>query len=101
MIFAAIFMGLIEIGAGFLVRYYPNLIAGYNTMPPERKKNVDIEGLSRFMRNCLVTMGLATIITPGLLAAFGLYNMTKLFIVLPTLAGTVYVLIGAQKYDHN
>ncbi len=94
-------MGLIEIGAGFLVRSYPDLIAGYNTMPPERKKNVDIEGLSRFMRNCLVAMGLATIVTPGLLAALGLSGMAKIFIALPTLAGTVYILIKAQKYDHN
>lgn len=31
---------------GMLVRKYPNLIAGYNTMTAEQKKNVDVKGLS-------------------------------------------------------
>ena len=34
---------------GMLVRKYPNLIAGYNTMTAEQKKNVDVKGLSNFM----------------------------------------------------
>ena len=29
---------------GMLVRKYPNLIAGYNTMTAEQKKNVDVKG---------------------------------------------------------
>lgn len=33
------------ISSGFLVRRFPNLIVGYNTMSDERKKNVDIHGL--------------------------------------------------------
>ena len=28
---------------GMLVRKYPNLIAGYNTMTAEQKKNVDVK----------------------------------------------------------
>lgn len=32
------------------------LIAGYNTMPAEKKKNVDVAGLSSFMRRHLVTL---------------------------------------------
>ena len=34
---------LFLIGSGFLVKRFPNLIAGYNTMSIERKKNVDID----------------------------------------------------------
>ena len=34
---------------GMLVRKYPNLIAGYNTMTAEQKKNVDVKRLSNFM----------------------------------------------------
>jgi hypothetical protein len=44
------------IGIGFLVKSSPDLIAGYNTMPKEEKKNIDIEGLSTFMRNGLITI---------------------------------------------
>ena len=46
---------------GILVRFFPNLIAGYNTMSAEQKKNVDVKGLSRFM--CL---SLAAILRSGL-----------------------------------
>ena len=42
---------------GMLVRKYPNLIAGYNTMTAEQKKNVDVKGLSKLhaslaLRDC-------------------------------------------------
>ncbi|MGV8091293.1 MAG: DUF3784 domain-containing protein [Mangrovibacterium sp.] len=55
-------VGLFMIGIGFLVKSAPDLIAGYNTMPQDKKKNVDIEGLSTFMRNGLITIGLSIII---------------------------------------
>ncbi|MDY0359806.1 MAG: DUF3784 domain-containing protein, partial [Bacteroidales bacterium] len=51
-------MGLLFIGLGFLVKAYPGLIAGYNTLSPEKKKNVDIDGLSRYIRNGLIIMGM-------------------------------------------
>lgn len=31
-------VGLFMIGLGFLVKSYPNMIAGYNTMPKDKKK---------------------------------------------------------------
>jgi len=44
-----IIIGLFFIGIGFIVKYQPDLIAGYHTMSHEKKKNVDIAGLSAFM----------------------------------------------------
>jgi hypothetical protein len=41
---------LILIAFGFLVKLFPNLIAGYNTLPADKKKNVDVDGLSTLMR---------------------------------------------------
>ena len=41
--------GLFLIGMGILVKSYPNLISGYNTLPPEKKKKVDIKGISTFL----------------------------------------------------
>ena len=43
---------------GILVRFFPNLIAGYNTMSAEQKKNVDVKGLSRFMCLSLAAIGI-------------------------------------------
>ena len=48
---------LFFITLGFLVKSFPNLIAGYNTMSPDRKKDVDIKGLSTFIRNALIITG--------------------------------------------
>ena len=56
-----IIVGLFMIGIGFLVKSTPSLIAGYNTMPDDKKKNVDIVGLSTFMRNSLIIIGLSII----------------------------------------
>jgi len=38
--------GLFMIGIGFLVKFNPDLIAGYNTLSESDKQNIDIEGLS-------------------------------------------------------
>ena len=46
---------------GILVRFFPNLIAGYNTMSAEQKKNVDVKGLSRFMCLSLAAIGIGWI----------------------------------------
>ena len=48
-IFIHILTGVFLIVVGLLVKRFPMLIAGYNTMPAEKKKNVDIAGLSSFM----------------------------------------------------
>lgn len=53
--------GLFMIGLGFLIKKYPNLIAGYNTMSKERKEQVDITGLSTFMCNGFIIIGLLCI----------------------------------------
>jgi hypothetical protein len=57
-----ILTGIFLIGSGFLVKRFPDLIAGYNTMSDERKKNVDIHGLSSLMRNGLIIIGLTIIL---------------------------------------
>lgn len=56
-----LFIGLFFIILGFLVRSFPGIIAGYNTMPAEKKKNIDMDGLSRFLRNGFIIMGLAVV----------------------------------------
>jgi hypothetical protein len=55
--------GLIFIALGFLKRVYPGMISGYNTMLAEKKKkNIDIEGISRYIRDVMILLGLAIIL---------------------------------------
>lgn len=89
----------IFVGLGVHLFKWHFLISGYNTMPKEKKANVDIEGLSRLigvygyvnggiqiLAGILFGLGLKFVIAPAII----------LFIVL-----TIYVLIKAQKYDGN
>ncbi len=75
------------------------LIAGYNTMSKDKKANVDTEGLGRLIGFYLYLNG-------GLLVLLGILNVLKIwsdmtpFKVLIGIS-TVYLLVKAQKYDHN
>lgn len=98
---AYIIIGLVFIVLGFLVKRFPVLIAGYNTMSKEQKENVDVNGLGRYMRWCLICLGcvviaLSIIFTLLHLTAYlSLVIIVLLFVVLP------FVVVGATKYDHN
>ena len=62
MLFAELLKGIILIFCGLLVKYNPNLIAGYNTMSEKEKESIDVVKLSTVMRNYLVTIGVLVII---------------------------------------
>ena len=62
---------------GILVRFFPNLIAGYNTMSAEQKKNVDVKGLSRFMYSSLAAIGIGWIALGMLAGNLGGEKWTK------------------------
>ena len=94
-------VGFFIIGIGFLVKSVPDLIAGYNTMPKDKKKNVDIERLSTYMRNGLIVIGLAIIIGYFLFKWIGLTIIANLMVVIVTLIGTAILAINAQRFDHN
>lgn len=93
--------GLIIIGMGFLVKSFPNLIAGYNTMPKDKKKNIDIEGLSTFMRNSLIIIGLSIIIGHYLFKWIGFTAIANSMILIVILIGVTIMVINAQRFDHN
>ncbi|NLE62214.1 MAG: DUF3784 domain-containing protein [Bacteroidales bacterium] len=94
-------VGLCLFGIGFLVKTAPNLIAGYNTMSKDKKKNVDIEGLSTFMRNGLITMGSVIITGYYLFKLIGFSTLADSMVMIVTLIGTIILIVKAQKYDNN
>ena len=94
-------VGLILILLGFMVHklkwYF--LISGYNTMSKEKQKNVDTEGLGRFMGIYSYVNG-AVFILAGALYGFGYENSiipATIFIIV----STIYFIIKAQTFDHN
>ena len=99
--YVSIGIGLLLIGSGFLVKKYPSLIAGYNTMSEEQQKNVDIEGLSTLMRNSLIFMGLLVAVLPYIFTFFGMKSLADSSILIGMFGVLPFLLIRAQKYDHN
>jgi uncharacterized membrane protein len=93
-----IFTGFILIVVGLLVKLNPNLLAGYNTMPEEKKKEIDIEKVSTIARNVLVLMGAAVIDASIIMYFFEVskkiqVNIISLIIVL----GVVILIISSNR----
>lgn len=97
-LFAAIFVLL-----GLLVRKYPKLIAGYNTMLPERQKLVDVKGLKAFMCRSFCIIGLLVVLVYYLLLWDGIAEMAArlVSIIAVPVVGSVVMVAGAQRYDHG
>ena len=94
-------MGAFFIFVGLTVHVFKwyFLISGYNTMPKEKKANVNVKGLGRLI-------GIYSYINGGVLIAMGVLNALGIKLVLtPAIVfigiSTVYLLIKAQKYDGN
>lgn len=97
-LFAAIFVLL-----GLLVRKYPKLIAGYNTMSPERQKLVDVKGLTTFMGRAFCVIGLLVVLVYYLLLWDGIAEMAArlVSIIAVPVVGSVVMVAGAQRYAHG
>lgn len=89
----------VAIGLAVHVCKWYFLIAGYNTMSREKKKNVNTEALGRLMGVYSYVNG-GVFIGMGMLYALGLKpGMTPAMVFFGLT--TVYMLIKAQKYDGN
>jgi len=97
----SLILGLTFIGIGFLVKAVPDLIAGYNTMSKEQKANVDIQGLSSFMRNVFIVIGLVIIAGNFLSRLFGFPMIASSLNFIIPFVGIPFAIVKAQKFDHN
>lgn len=95
-------IGILFIILGISVKYFKCywLIAGYNTMSKEQKKNVDTEALGKLMGNYMFLLG-ATFIIGGVLAFKDLKTIGTILLIVPVFILTPYVIVKAQKYDKN
>jgi hypothetical protein len=94
-------LGLFLIGLGFLVKASPDLISGYNTMSKENKKKVDIVGLSTFLRNGFITIGLIIIVGYWFFKLIGLSMISNSLTPISILVGVLILAIYPNRFDHN
>ncbi len=85
---------------GFLVKEYPDLIAGYNTLSKEDKEKVDIKNLSLMMKRSLIIIG-ALIIVMGLIMNFIKVKEQYGLLITSTITilGVIIMIISAQKFN--
>ncbi len=88
---------------GLLVRKYPKLIAGYNTMTAEQKKKVDIKGLSNFMCRSLCIIAVLMVLSyyVMVITSIGEKAASIVSTTLIPIIGAIYMVVKAQRYDHN
>lgn len=97
----AVFVVLLLAGIGCALKYGKAywLISGYNTMPDEKKKNVDAEGLGRFMGNCLFCLAaLFAVVTALFMLGLMGWALAALALLVP---GIIYMVARAQHFDGN
>ena len=101
MIVTGILISITMVALGGIVKYGKQywLIAGYNTMPKEKQKNVDIAGLAGFMGNC--SFGLGAFVLAGTLVSSLWYPNLFPAVILLFLGGIIFMVIRAQKFDKN
>ena len=98
-IYLIIGLFFVAIGLAVHVCKWYFLIAGYNTMPREKKANVNTKALGRLMGIYSYVNG-AVFIGTGILYLLGLKPGTTPVMVFLGVT-TIYMLIKAQKYDGN
>lgn len=101
MIVTGIFIFITMVALGVIIKYGKQywLIAGYNTMPKEKQKNVDIAGLANFMGNCFFALGV--IVLAGLLVSSRWYPNLFPAVIMLFVGGIIFIVIRAQKFDKN
>ena len=90
----------ILIGLGVLVKRFPGLIAGYNLMSGDEKKNVDVKGLSTFICYSLVGMGAIPLLVYYICLGLGHADWASYCLFLPILY-IPYLIFRANRFDHN
>ena len=90
----------ILIGLGVLMKRFPMLIAGYNTLSKEEKENIDAKGLSTFMCYSLVGMGIVPLLVYYICLGIGHADWAGMSLLIP-LAYIPFLIYKANTYDHN
>ncbi|QXP58514.1 DUF3784 domain-containing protein [Olleya sp. HaHaR_3_96] len=80
MIYSQLLISFILIIFGFLVKKYPDLIAGYNTLSHSEKEKIDSKGLASFLQRLLIGLGVFCLFTYLLLKICNVNDNSILYI---------------------
>ena len=82
-----------------LLRHYPETMAGYNTMPKQKRKKIDIQKLGRFISNAMFA-GVPSVLLAPLMPSEGLYSLLLCWIPCGVLVVVgIYVNVRIKKFE--
>ena len=94
-------IGGLIIVLGLLIKRFPNLLAGYNTMSIEQKRKIDINGITSIIRICLIVAGCILIIGSLMSILFNINKVSIYLIPVSIIVFFLYFLIKARKHNQN
>jgi len=90
-----IYIGLVYIALGILIRFFPGLMAGYGSLSQNEKDIVKNHGVSNFVMIVFCIMGVTIILAHFIGLWIEQPNFSNLTVGV-TLVGTVVIIVGAN-----
>ena len=82
-----------------LLRHYPETMAGYNTMPKQKREKIDIQKLGRFVSSAMLA-GVPSVLLAPLMPSEELYALLLCWIPCGILVGcAIYVNVRIKKFE--
>ena len=93
-----LFIAALWSSIGLLIRHYPETIAGYNTMPQEKRDKIDLQRIGQLISRFMF-IGAASMLLAPFMPNIALFN-TLLFIIpiLILILAIVYINLFASKF---
>ena len=99
MLLGAVIFAAVWCLIALLLRHYPETMAGYNTMPKQKREKIDIQKLGRFISNAMFA-GIPSVLLSPLMPNATLYSLLLCWIpcAILVVAG-IYVNIRKEKFE--
>ncbi|WPR77131.1 DUF3784 domain-containing protein [Algoriphagus sp. NG3] len=95
---ASIYIGLLFIAIGIVVKLFPNLIAGYNNLSHKEKENALTNGLPTFASIVFGMMGLIIIVGHYLELGLDMPSLGRNLVIISSLAGSVILIVFGNRF---
>ena len=99
MLLGAVIFAAVWCLIALLLRHYPETMAGYNTMPKQKREKIDIQKLGRFISNAMFA-GIPSVLLSPLMPSEELYALLLCWIPCGVLVVVgIYVNVRIKKFE--
>ncbi len=99
MLLGAVIFAAVWALIALLLRHYPETMAGYNTMPKQKREKIDIQKLGRFVSSAMFA-GVPSALLAPLMPSEGLYVLLLCWIPCGMLVvAAIYVNVRIKKFE--